>query len=640
MTIRMSGRCLCLATLAAVLSLAALPARAVEEVPYWAAAVAAGDLPPVGERLPEVPRVIAASETRALGTYGGDWAMLVNRVKDTRLLVVFGYARLVGYDTSLEIVPDILESFDVEDGRIFTFHLRPGHRWSNGDPFTAEDFRYWWEDVANNRNLSPSGPPSTLLVDGEAPLFEMIDETTVRYTWSKPNPDFLPALASASPLFIYRPAHYMKQFHAAYTDQGQLDTMAAQRSLSGWAALHNDLDDLYKFDNPELPTLQPWRITNAPPAQRFVGERNPYFHRVDAEGRQLPYIDRVLMDVVDSKLIPLKSWAGETDLQARGLAFSDYTFLKEGEAHNDFTVRLWRTVRGSQLALYPNLNVSNPVWREVLRDVRFRRALSLAIDRHEINQVIYYGLGVEGQNTVMPASPLYEEAFRTDWAAFDIAQANALLDEMGLTERNREGIRLLPDGRPVEIIVESAGEDVEEADVLELINDSWREIGVKLFTKPMQREVLRNRVFAGETVMSIWYGLENGLPTADMSPAEFAPTTQQLLQWPKWGQYHETGGTSGEPIDMAGPERLMDLYKSWRSAASNEERRGIWEEILRLNADGVYSIGIVAGTLQPIVVDGRMQNVPVEAIFNWDPGSQFGMYLPDTFFYTDGDDGR
>jgi len=622
--------------------LAAAPALAADliEPSYWADAVAAGDLPPVAERISDAPMVVKLDGERSIGTYGSDWQMLVSRVKDTRLLVVFGYARLVNYNTDLEIVPDILESYEVEDGRIFTFHLRPGHRWSNGDPFTTEDFRYWWEDVALNPDLSPSGPPVLMLVDGEPPTFEVLDDTTVRYTWSKPNPDFLPALASAAPLFIYRPSAYMKRYHITYGDQDWIEEQVEAADKSSWASLHNDMDDLYKFDNPELPTLQPWMITNAAPAQRFIGVRNPYFFEIDEAGHQLPYIDRVIMNVVDSKLIPLKSWAGEADLQARGLSFGDYTFLKEGEGHNNYTVRLWETVRGSELALYPNLNVNDPVWRALLRDDRFRRALSLAINRHEINQVIYYGLGVEGNNTVLPQSPLYKPEYRSMWAKFDLAEANRLLDEMGLTERNSQGIRLMPDGKPLQIIVETAGEDPLETDILELIHDTWLEAGIKLFAKPLQREVLRNRVFAGETVMSIFFGLENAIPTPDMSPAEFAPTTQQLLQWPKWGQYYETSGGSGEPIDMPGPEKLMELAGAWHHASSEEDKTRIWADILELYADGVYSIGLVAGTPQPVVVSDRLNNVPREGIFNWDPGSQFGMYQPETFWFTDGSNGR
>ena len=627
----MSGR----AVVALLVAFLAMPTLA-EEVPWLAERVAAGDLPPLHERLPDEPLVV--DDGRAIGDYGGDWNMLISRSKDTRILVVFGYARLIGYDGAFSLVPDLLDSFSVEDGRIFTFRLRRGHRWSDGHPFTSEDFRYWWEDVAGNPELSPSGPPTVMRAGGALPLFEVISDEVVRYTWPTPNPDFLPALAGAAPLFIYRPAHYMKQFHVDHGDAEAIARQAAEAGKPGWASLHNALDNLYRFDNPDLPTLQPWTITNEAPAQRFIGERNPFFHKVDARGRQLPYIDRVVMTVVDSKLIPLKTWAGEADLQVRGLAFNDYTFLKEGEEHNDYRVRLWQTARGSQLALYPNLNVADPVWRTVLRDLRFRRALSLAINRREINQVIYFGLGLEGQNTVLPASPLYRAEFRDAWARFDLEEANRLLDDMGLIVD--DGMRLLPDGRPLEVIVETAGENPEETDILELIHDSWAAAGIKLYPKPLQREVLRNRIFAGKTVMAMWFGNENGVPVADMSPGEFAPTTQQLLMWPRWGQYHETSGAAGEPIDMEAPRRLMDLYLAWRSSRTVDERRPIWDEMLELYCDGVYSIGLVAGILQPLAVSNRMRNVPEEAIYNWDPGAQLGVWQPDTFFFVDGDDGR
>ena len=189
----------------------ALPA--LRETPSLKAEVESGALPPIGERLPARPLVVGESEGRSLGKQGGDLHMLIGRAKDTRLLVVYGYARLVCYDEKLNLVADIAERVEVEDGKIFTFTLRKGHRWSDGAPFTTEDMRYFWEDVANNAELSPSGPSTVLLVDGEPPKVEVIDELTFRYSWSKPNPYFLPALAGASPLFIYRPAHYLKQVH-------------------------------------------------------------------------------------------------------------------------------------------------------------------------------------------------------------------------------------------------------------------------------------------------------------------------------------------------------------------------------------------------------------------------------------------
>src|SRR5205085_6656075 len=155
------------------------------------------------------------------------------------------------------------------------------------------------------------------------------------------------------------------------------------------------------------------------------------------------------------------------------------------------------------------------------------------------------------------------------------------LDELGL-KRGAEGVRKLPDGRPLELIVETAGESSEQTDVLELIRETWREIGVKLFSKPSQREAFRNRVFAGETVMSVWSGLENGLPTADTSPDELAPTSQLQLQWPKFGQFYETAGKSGEAPDMPQVKELAELYRTWNGAASAQEREKVWHRMLEI----------------------------------------------------------
>ena len=584
---------------------------------------------------PAEPRVIdfESDSNRTIGKHGGTLHMLVGRPKDTRLMVVYGYARLVGYNQDLELVPDILKDVEVEDGRIFTLHLREGHKWSDGQPFTSEDFRYWWEDVANNEALFPVGPPANMFVEGELATLEVIDDRTVRYSWSKPNPFFLPLLARATPMFIYMPAHYLKQFHDRYGDPDQLAKMIEETQARDWAQLHGRKDNMYKFDNPDLPTLQPWMLTNPPPATRFIFARNPQFHRVDANNQQLPYIDEVVFDVVDNKLIPIKAGAGETDLQSRGLYFKHYTFLKESEERSDLATHLWTEAKGAHLAMYPNLNAEDQVWRELFREVRFRRALSLAINRDEINQIMYYGLGIGGNNTVLPQSPLYRPEYRDTWATYDPDQANAMLDEIGLTERSDDGLRLLPDGRPMEMVVETAGEETEQSDILELVHEAWLNLGIKIHTRPSQREVFRNRIFSGETLMSIWFGLENGIPIADMSPSEFAPTSQQQLQWPKWGQYHETKGEAGEAPDMPEALELLGLFEDWREASSTEERQEIWDKMLAIYSDQIYSIGLISGIMQPIAVRKSLRNLPTEAVYNWEPGAQFGIYQPDTFWF-------
>ena len=194
-----------LAPLAALALIAATigPAGAGES-PALAELVKNGNLPPMAERMPANPRVV---DVRSIGKHGGDLRIIMAKAGDTRMMTVYGYARLVGYDQGYNLVPDILESFDVQEGRIFTLRLRPGHKWSDGHPFTTEDFRYWWEDVANNPDLSPLGAPIFMKVDGQPPQVDIIDELTIRYTWQRPNPTFLPQLAGARPPFIYRPSH-------------------------------------------------------------------------------------------------------------------------------------------------------------------------------------------------------------------------------------------------------------------------------------------------------------------------------------------------------------------------------------------------------------------------------------------------
>ncbi|GGB95029.1 peptide ABC transporter substrate-binding protein [Marinobacterium zhoushanense] len=607
----------------------------LHETPALEQQVQAGQIESIAQRLPDTPYVDTLAEKQAeidLGRQGGSIRLLMGKAKDVRMLVVYGYARLIGFNDQMELEADILESFDVVDNRQFTFHLRPGHRWSDGAPFTSDDFRYFWEDVAMNDELSPFGPPPAMVVDGQPPTFEVLDKYTVRYTWQSPNPEFLLALAGPSPLYIYQPAHYLKQFHARYADPDRLAQLIAEADIKKkkWTGLHQRQDHQYKFDNPDMPTLQPWVPTTPLPSEHFVFKRNPYYHRIDSTGHQLPYLDEVVINISSSKLIPAKTGAGESDLQGRYLEMSNYTFLREGAERSKLDVRLWSSSRGSRVAIYPNLNANDDTWRPLMRDVRFRRALSLAINRHEINEVIYFGLALEGANTLIPASPLYKPEYRNAWSRFDLKTANQLLDELGLHKRDARGIRLLPDGRPAEIIIQSAGESTEETDVLELIHDSWMEAGIKLHVKPTEREIFRNRVFAGDALMSVWFGLENGLATADMTPAELAPTSQQQLQWPKWGKHYETG--QDEPPQLPEAQHLLELYQQWRHASATEERRRIWGEMLQIHADQVYSIGTVTEVKQPIVVNAQLHNVPKTALWNWEPNAFFGRFRPDRFW--------
>ncbi len=374
-------------------------------------------------------------------------------------------------------------------------------------------------------------------------------------------------------------------------------------------------------------------LKTQPPAKRFTFARNAFYHRVDTNGRQLPYIDDVKINVTNVKLIPLKAGSGEADLQARGLNFNNYTLLKKSEKEFGYSTKLWEPAKGARWAIYPNLTAADPEWRALMRKADFRRALSLAIDRHEINQVFYYGLGKPANNSVLKGSKLYDPEIANRWIKYDPKKANELLDKLGLDKRNEDGIRLMPSGKPLEVTIMFSTEASEPADILELVRDTWGKIGIKIHSKPLHREIMRNRIFSGAVQLSLWSGVENGIPTPEIAPVEFAPTSQQQLQWPAWGQYRETRGKSGEPVDMEVPKRLLALNQQWLQARNLEEQRLIWKEMLDLYTDNAFSIGIISSVPQVILVNNALRNVPDEAIYNWDPGAHFGVYRPDTFWF-------
>lgn len=589
------------------------------------------DALPAADRMPRNPRVIdMAASGRAPGRPGGTLRMLIGGQRDVRLMPMFGYARLMGYDRDLNIVPDILAACDVEDDRVYTFHLREGHRWSDGQPFTAEDFRYCWEDVINTPRLG--GLPPQMKAGGEGPSFEVIDVATVRYTWPSPLADLLPNLAAPVPVTLFMPAHYAREFHERYQSEARLAELIAEQRVDDWRALHQKMTRTTRPENPNLPTLEPWRPRTQPPAQQFVFERNPYFHRVDEKGQQLPYVDRLLLNVSSYEIIPAKCATGESDLQTTSIDFSDYTVLKDAEKRRPMNVALWKRTQGSRLALYPNLTCNDMVWRKLFHDVRVRRAFSLAVNRTEINKALFFGLGTESANTVLPESPLYRPEYASAWAAHDPDQANDLLDAAGLRKAGLDGIRRLPDGRVAGIVVESAGESTLETDVLQLLADHFHRIGIALWTRVSQRDIFRSRILAGEVTMSVWFGLDNAVPTSEMPPYELAPTADDQLQWPVWGSYYYSGQRQGKPPELPEARRLVELVEAWRASTGPAIRERIWHEMLQIQADQVFSIGTVNGALQPVVRARALRNVPENGLYGYQPTSLLGIYQPDSFW--------
>ncbi len=325
---------------------------------------------------------------------------------------------------------------------------------------------------------------------------------------------------------------------------------------------------------------------------------------------------------------------GKSDLQATGLTLADLPELQAAAKTGVIKLDLWPSGRGSQLALYPNLNAKDPVWRALMRDLRFRRALSLAVDRAAINRSIYDNRAKPRANTLLPDSPLFDPDAQKAWSEFDLARAQELLDAIGLRLDKKYGLRRLPDGRLLSLLVATQGADRSEVAVLRLIQDSWRKIGLELMIGAPLPSAFQARVLDGTTLMSLADGLANGLATPQMNPAELTPSSRTQPQWPLWGLYEESGGAEGSPVDLPEARKLVDLWRTWRDARKDADKTAAWREIVKINADQVFAIGLVGEVPQPIVVSPRLHNIPERDFYNWEPGAYFGIYRPDSFWFT------
>ena len=596
--------------------------------------VKSGALPPVAKRIPKPPWIVRQfAGGDGPGRQGGQLNMLVASARDTRLMTVYSYTRLIVYDEKFKLHPDILESYENKDGREFTFKLRAGHRWSDGQPFTTEDFRFFWEDVANNKELSPSGPSVELLVDGQPPKVEIIDDAHHQVQLGqaqsllhrKPGARraALPVPAGALPQEVPSPSTPTRRRSPSRPRAARAP--AGCRSTAGSTSCTPTTTSICRRSTRgSTPRRRRPSATSSRATRSITASTR--------RGSSCPISTSVIFTLAATNLVPAKAGLGEADLQPRYLNMRDYTFLQKSAKSSGVDVRLWESGSGSQIALYPNLNANDEEWRKLMRDVRFRRALSVAIDRDELNQVVYIGLAKPSNNTIMERSELFKPEYATKWAQFDPKLANKLLDEIGLTKRDPQGIRLLPDGRPAIIVVENSSEETEDSDALQLIAEYWKKIGIKMLSKPQTRENFRLRTFSGEAIMTAFAGAVTAVPTPQTSPKEFAPTMQGGLQWSRWGMYIESKGKQGEKCDLESACKLLDYVKEWEHATNDADRSKAWEKILQANADEVFSIGTVNGIRQPVVVGPKIRNVPKEGYYAWDPGGYIGLYQPDTFW--------
>lgn len=586
--------------------------RDFREAPSLAALVASGELPPVAQRLPENPLVIASPQQ--CGPYGGTWQRFATSVSDVNVFAArIAYEGLVRWDPiGTDVWPNLATHWDIsEDGRTYTFYLRRGVKWSDGAPFTADDIVFWYEDVALYEDLTPV-PPFELLLEGKPAQLAKLDPYTVRFTFEESNGLFLKRMASGlSYMMVMFPAHYFRDFHPRYRAKAELEALAAQEGLASWRDVWRNRT-MY-VSNPEMPHLWAWGVKTPAPAQPIEFERNPYYWKVDPEGNQLPYIDRMTFDIYDAELINLKAIEGALGMQMRHIMLHNYPLFMAKQRTGGYHVLDWINGHGGTLNLPLNLNHHDPVLREVFHDPRFRKALSLAINREELNQVGYYGLGNPRQCGPPEWSRYYDPAYAQAYVEYDPERANALLDEMGLTKRTGRGIRLRPDGEPFQLFIDfpiMAG----NIQLMELVAQYWTDVGIKTDVKILARELFYRRKEGLMQDVAVWWPSDEQEPLMD--PRWFLPFSLESNQAIGYARWYMSYGKQG--VEPHGDLRkTIDLYRQIEKTPDEDAQMQLFQEILDLNRENLWVIGTIGDVPVPVIVKDTFRNVPDQAIYGW-----------------------
>ncbi|MGP6089272.1 ABC transporter substrate-binding protein [Antarctobacter jejuensis] len=599
-----------------LLALSVMPGAAAEynQAPMFDALVEAGDLPDVASRLPETPLVFEVVDS--IGEYGGTMRRAILGGGDQHNIVrTIGHENLVRWSVDwTEIKPNIAESWTVsDDATTFTFKLRKGMRWSDGAPFTAEDILFWYE-VFSDPRLTPSKHP--IYVGPEGPVeVTAIDDHTVEFKFATPNGLFIPNMAYGFGYYpVNYPKHYLTQFHADYNPDGIQALIDAEPAANDWISLFTlkagHMHTPAFWQNPDRPTLHPWKLQNAyGSADRLVAERNPYFWKVDAEGNQLPYLDRITWDQVeDPETILLKAFNGEIDYMNRHLGRpANRAILTDNMERGKYRFFDTNDLPSNGAILMLNLNNPDPVKNEVVNNKDFRVGLSHAVNRQEIIDLIYFGSGRAAQTAPQPVSPLYNERMAKQFTEYDPDLANEYLDKV-LPEKDSEGFRLGPDGERFSLVFMVA--DVFGAqfpDVMELVAIHAADVGLDFQIRMSDRARLQELASAAQHDAYIW-NCAGGQSDAYTSPECYLPFGTAVFWAPEWARWGVDPDTGIEPPEAV--KALFTQYDLVKAAPNAEVRKSEMEALLELSADQFLTVGLVQSDPAFGVARNNVRNVP------------------------------
>lgn len=616
------------------------------ESPMLAAKVTAGELPPVEQRLPKNPRVIALPAS-GVGTYsdelrvpfGGDspfWGGQMAFWSSWRGLVAWN-------DTYSDWVPNIAESVDVNDAATeYTFHLREGTMWSDGVPFTADDILFYVDDILKNPDLNSGTFPPDLLQPGSKPVdVEKVDDYTVKFTFDVPYGMFLLNMCNWWGWQITAaPKHYLQQFHQKYNADGIDALLKENPSATDWISLFQSksavgpgTDQAAIMRDPNYPTLGPWVVTQPlGTGTQFIAERNPYYYWVDSEGNQLPYIDRIVETAYqDEETMKLDVLAGKFDYMG-GPKDADLPLFIDNQSTSGLAVHTLPREGGNVGTIV--FNLTNPDLGDIFSQKDFRVGMSYAINRQEIVDIVYYGEVTPRQIAPTDDSPLYNEQLATQYLEYSVDKANEALDKV-LPNKDSDGWRLKPNGEKLSIVFSLLSNDYggRYADVAELLKEYYAAVGVDIVIDVVDNAIVDERAKDNTLEATIGTG-EGGMGiTAILDARNYVPNHGQAFwgnAWALWYLHPEN------PMKVEPPQIIKDqlaLMEKVRQAPTSEERVTLMKQLLQVCADNFWVMGIASSpdTFRP--VSAKLANVPEKWVDGWNPGG-IAIAFPEQWYFT------
>src|SRR5262245_46695207 len=623
-------------TVAAGLAGSAAAQTKYKEAPMLAEMVKAGKLPPVEQRLPADPLIVPVVERT--GQYGGVWRRAFLGPADFNNYVRVVYDALARFSPDgAKIEPKIAAGRQASpDSKTSNIRLRKGDRWSDGTTFTADDILFWHKDVVLNKDLMPTIRGWLRNGDGTPASVEKIDAQTVRFSYKQPATLFLTALANQDggdrTYAVFLPSHYLKKFHPSYAKKEEVDKQAQAAGFKTWTELFAARNA--PFENPERPTMAAWMPVTRVSDQVFTLRRNPYFVGVDPDGNQLPYLDEVRFTFfADVQALNLAAIAGELDMQERHIQMTNYPVFKENEKNGKYRVITWPTFGGSDAVVAFNQSYkADPELAKLLASKEFRIALSHAINRDQIKESVFLGLGEARQAIPAPWHPYFPgDEWAKKYTQYKPDEANKMLDALGLSKKDAQGTRLMANGKPVTIELSVVPAFGAWPDVAQLVAKDWEKVGVKVVVQVRERALHFKMREANELQTEMWNEDTTAFPFT--GNAKVDPRNSPILTLgPLFGQWASSKGKEGmEP--PAPIKRIMEIVDTARVSAPEQQVK-LAQELFRIWADNLYEIGTIGLTpmVQGVVVTGtRFRNVPTTLGNDW-PLRSPGNARPEQFF--------